>query len=265
MSSAASREEREALVDVAVPAPRPGALALGAVWLGVAAAWVGVAHLVVGGRPLITGPVETARAFVEAGPALWVDLAATLARALAGLGLGFVAGVALGLVTGGLARLTKAADGVLDFARSVPPVLVLPLFLLTLGYSDAARVLTVATGVSVIVAAGVSTAMQAKASGRREQLRLAGASWWQVLRWTQPFEALPPLLVSTRVAAAMAIVIATVTELVAPAASGIGVRVIGAQIAGNTGELTACLLAIGLAGWLVGWPLTRLHRRLRGA
>lgn len=224
--------------------------------------WAGLARVTVAGRQLISGPLEAVQALHDAGLPLWGDLLVTLGRAGAGLALGLVLGVVMGLAVGAAGRLTRAADGLLDFARSIPPVMYLPIFLLALGFTDTSRVLTVALGVSVIVAAGVSTAMQAPPSGRKEQLLLAGASWWQVLRWTQPFEALPALLVSTRVAMGMAVVIATVTELVATAPRGIGARVLGAQIAGRTDELTACLVALGLSGWLAGRLFTALAHRL---
>lgn len=224
--------------------------------------WAVVAQVRVAGRQLISGPLQTLEAFRDAGLPLWGDLLVTLGRAGMGLALGLGLGLMMGLAVGAAGRLSRAADGLLDFARSIPPVMYLPIFLLALGFTDTSRVLTVATGVSVIVAAGVSTAVQAPPSGRKEQLLLAGASWWQVLRWTQPFEALPALLVATRVATGMAVVIATVTELIATAPRGIGSRVLGAQIAGRTGELTACLVALGAAGWLAGQLFTSLARRL---
>jgi ABC-type nitrate/sulfonate/bicarbonate transport system permease component len=221
--------------------------------------WALVAQLDVGGRPLLAGPVATLRAFADLS--LATDLLATFARAVAGLFLGALAGLLLGVAVAAAARVAPVVDSLLDFARSVPPVVLLPTFLLALGYDDRARVATVAVGCAVIIAASVTSALRAPLSGRAELLRLSGASWLQRLRWTQPWEALPTLLAGLRIAAGMAVVVATVTEMVAGAPHGIGARVVSAQVAGQTPELTASIVAIGLAGWALNAVLRHLERR----
>lgn len=225
--------------------------------------WSLVARLDIGGRPLLAGPFATLGAFAHDGASLTTDLLATLARATAGLLLGTILGLALGLLVAAASHVAPVVDSLLDFVRSIPPVVLLPSLLLALGYDDRARVTTVALGCAVIIAASVTTALRAPPSPRAELLRLAGASWAQQLRWTQPWEALPTLLAGVRIAAAMAVVVATVTEMVAGATSGIGARVVSAQVAGQTPELTAAIFAIGLAGWALNALLRALERAAR--
>ena len=225
--------------------------------------WSLVARIDIGGRPLFSGPLATLAAFGDDGTNLATDLLATFARAAAGLFLGTICGLALGLLVAAASRVAPVVESLLDFIRSIPPVVLLPSLLLALGYDDRARITTVALGCAVIIAASVTSALRAPPSPRAELLRLSGASWGQQLRWTQPWEALPTLLAGLRIAAAMAVVVATVTEMVAGASSGIGARVVSAQVAGHTPELTAAIAAIGLAGWALNALLRALERTAR--
>lgn len=243
------------------PSRRPRrALAAVALAAGVLGAWALVASLDVGGRPVLAGPWATARVLVEDAPLLLADLAATFLRAAAGLALGALAGVVLGVLVVLAARLAPGADALLDVGRSVPPVVWLPVFLLALGYNDGARVATVAAGVAVIMAVAVTTAARSPRSVRREVLALAGARGLRALRWTQPWESLPALLVGVRVSAAMAVVVATVSEMVAGAPRGVGARIVSAQVAGDTPQLTAAIVAVGVAGWAISRALRAAER-----
>lgn len=250
------------MAPAASPWPLTWRTALGNAALVVAALtlWALIARIEIGGRPLMAGPVSTLSAFASDGPTIGLDLLATFARAAAGLLLGSVLGVALGLLFAALIRVAPAAEALLDFARSVPPVVLLPSFLLALGYDDRARVATVAAGCSVIIAVCVTTAARAPLSARAELLALSGATWSQRLRWTQPWEALPTLLAGLRIAAATAVVVTTVTEMVAGAPTGIGARIVSAQVAGQTPQLTAAIVAVGASGWALNALLRALQR-----
>jgi len=229
----------------------------------VALAWWGVATIRVAGRPLLSTPWGALRALPGAAPTLGADLLATAARAGAGLAIGVAAGLFVGAISVALARRAPLVDGVLDFARSVPPVLLLPLFLLACGYNEVARVATVAAGCVWTMALSVVTAAAAPRSARRELLDLAGASRLQALAWTEPWESLGALVVGLRTSASTAVVVAVVTEMVAGAERGVGSRVISAQIAGDTAAFTLDLIAAGAVGYAVNLGLRWLERRAR--
>lgn len=245
-----------------VDSPRPASslVASALVVGGAVALWWVVALVQVGGRPLLASPPATAIALVANAPSLALDLLATFARAAVGLLFGLLGGLVLGVLVAALARRAPVADALLDVGRSVPPVVWLPVFLLAFGFGDASRVATIAAGVAVILAVAVTTAAKAPRTARDEQLLLSGATSWQRLRWTQPWASLPALLVGLRVASSMAVVVATVTEMVAGAPRGIGTRIVSAQVAGDTPQLTAAIVVVGLSGWALGRCLAWLER-----
>lgn len=226
-------------------------------------AWWAVAQIQVAGRSLIATPASTLNALSGTAPTLGVDLAATAART----GLGLAAGVAAGLVVGAFAavlmRRTPVIEGLLDLARSIPPVVVLPVCLLAFGYNEVARQATVAFGCVWTVALAVMTAASSPRSVRREMLDLAEATPLQALAWTQPWESLGVLVVGLRTSASTAVVVAVVTEMIAGAEHGLGSRVIAAQIVGDTPGLTLDVLAAGVLGYLVNLGLRMLEQWVR--
>lgn len=239
--------------------------ALGAalVAAGCGGVWAALALVRVAGRPLVAGPIATLAALPGSAGAIASDLAATGARAVVGLVAGVALGIALGVAAAWVARRAPAIDGALDFARSVPPVVLLPVFLLALGWNDGARVATIAFGCVWTMALAVTTAARAPRSARRELLEVAGASPAQAARWTQPWESLPALVVGLRTSASLAVIVAVVTEMVAGAERGVGARAISAQIAGDATALTLDVLAVGLLGWALNRGLRALEARVR--
>jgi NitT/TauT family transport system permease protein len=215
--------------------------------------------LPVAGRRLIATPAEVLRALRADAPALAVDLAATAGRAGVGLVLGVGAGIVVGSLAALVVRRAPVVDAMLDFARSVPPVVLLPIWLLALGYNESAKIATVAAGCAFPIALAVTTAAASQRSARREVLDVSGASRRQALAWTEPWESLGVLAVGLRTTASTAVVVAVVTEMVAGAEHGVGSSLISAQIAGDAPRLTLAILAVGALGYLVNLGLRRVE------
>jgi ABC-type nitrate/sulfonate/bicarbonate transport system permease component len=225
--------------------------------------WWAVAEIHVAGRPLVATPTATLGALSRAAPTLGSDLAATAARAAIGLAAGVAGGMVIGALAAGMARRAPVVEGLLDFARSVPPVVILPICLLAFGYNELARLATVAFGCVWTVALAVVTVASCPRSTRREMLDVAGATPMRAFAWTQPWESLGVLMVGLRASASTAVIVAVVTEMIAGTEQGLGGRVIAAQIAGDTRGLTLDVIAAGALGYLVNVGLRALERWVR--
>lgn len=239
----------------------PRARAAGSLLASVAAlaVWWAFAQVRVGGRQLVATPWEAVAAPSASWATLAVDLLATLGRSLLGLGVGVLGGLFTGLLCALVVKRAPVVETLLDLARSVPPVVLYPVFWLAFGFNDFSRVATIAVGCQWTMALAVTTAARAPRSGRRELLEVSGASRLTALGWTQPWESLAPLAVGLRSAASMAVIVAVVTEMVVGADHGIGAHVVSAQIAGDTRALTLDILAIAVVGWLLNRSLRALE------
>ena len=243
------------------PAPSRAASLL--VLVGALGAWWAAGQIRVAGRPLVATPAAALGALSPDAPTLGRDLAATAARAAVGLAAGVVAGLLIGALAVVLVHRAPVIDGLFDFARSVPPVVILPVCLLAFGYNELARIATVAFGCVWTVSLAIITAASSPKSGRREMLEVAGATRLRALAWTQPWESLGVLVVGLRTSASTAVVVAVVTEMISGAEHGLGARVIAAQIAGDTEGLTLDVLASGALGYGVNLSLRGLERWVR--
>jgi sulfonate transport system permease protein len=245
------------------PRPRPSRGASLLALAGAIGAWWAVAQIHVAGRPLFATPAATLGGLRGAVPTLAGDLAATAARTGVGLAAGVAAGLLIGALAAVLVRRAPVIEGLLDLARSVPPVVILPVCLLAFGYNEIARVATVASGCVWTVALAVITAASSPRSARREMLDVAGATPLRALAWTQPWESLGVLVVGLRTSASTAVVVAVVTEMIAGPEHGLGARVIAAQIVGDTQGLTLDVLAAGVLGYVINLALRALEQWVR--
>ena len=231
----------------------------GLVALAALGAWWALGQAELGGRQLVATPWQTLAGVPGAWRPLAHNLLATLARSGGGLVLGVLLGLLVGLIAAALLPRAPLIESLLDLARSIPPVVLFPLFLLAVGFNELARVGTVAAGCLWTMALAVTTAARAPRSARRELLQLAGATRLEALAWTQPWEALGTLAVGLLASASLAVIVAVVTEMVVGAEHGIGSHVVAAQISGDAAALTLDLVALGLVGWLLNLALRSLE------
>jgi sulfonate transport system permease protein len=248
---------------MSVQRPAPSRAATLLVLVSAIGGWWAFAQIRVAGRQLIATPAGAIGALSRDAPALGHDLAVTAARAGVGLAAGVVAGLLIGALAAILVHRAPVIDGLLDFARSVPPVVILPVCLLAFGYNEIARVATVASGCVWTVSLAIITAASSPRSGRREMLEVAGATRLRALAWTQPWESLGVLVVGLRTSASTAVIVTVVTEMISGVEHGLGARVISAQIAGDTEGLTLDVLTAGAVGYVVNLALRELEQWVR--
>lgn len=193
---------------------------------------------------------------------LWLDLVATLGRVAAGVTLATVAGGALGVLVGRSRALWRAVEPSVDFLRAVPPLLVFPIFLLALGYGDGARVAAIAFGTAPTVMLHVAGGIACIPSGREETVRLAGIRGVAAVRVLYAWEVVSPLVTGVRIAVALGLVIAVVTEMVVGAAHGLGARALDAQLGYRADMLWLVVILAGAVGQGLSSVLARLERRV---
>jgi ABC-type nitrate/sulfonate/bicarbonate transport system permease component len=213
--------------------------------------------------PTEVPPVTTIlAALVEMVPtaAFWSSLAATLAQFGIGLLVGSVAGIALGVVLGGIPLLYRISHYALDFLRSIPAVVYLPVLILVFGATP--RVGYILGAVAALWpllfqtyygVAGVTPLLKdtARVFGLRPHQRLVHVT----LPAVSPFVA-----TGMRIAASHVLVVVVAVEIIS-AVAGIGSDIaIYATNAVYPG-MYALVLVVGLLGVLVNFVLERIERR----
>ena len=182
---------------------------------------------------------------------IFLDGLYSLLRVFAGFSLAVISGVPLGLVIGYHERIYLYAECLIDFFRSIPPVMTFPLALLAFGTGEGARIAVVYFGSFFILV--LNTAQGAARSDRTRinAAKLLGAGPLQILYRVVFFEALPQILTGLRTALSLGIIVSIVTEMLLGSEYGLGSRVLYAQSAYEIPEMYFTIILVGMTGYLV--------------
>lgn len=231
---------------------------------GLVAAWALAAATRWGHARGVASPVAVLRATLAdtLDGTLPADILATTARVLTGSLLATAMGLAAGVALGARPVVLRALEPLVDGARSVPPILVYPLCLLALGYSEQSRVAAVAFGAFGVVVVPVAQAVAATAMERRDAARLAGMTGIELARRLYLPEAAPALTTGVRLALSQALVVAVVTEMLVSPPRGLGVRALTALQEYRPERLWQVVLVAGALAASMNAAVHALEQRL---
>jgi NitT/TauT family transport system permease protein len=180
----------------------------------------------------------------------WHDVVVTLSEALWGYLIGCVAGVIIGLALGQSRILANTFMPLLNMANTLPRVALAPLFILWFGIGEESKVILVISVVITIVIFNTYAGVQTIEEDLVTNVRLLGASSFQVLTkivfpWTLPW-----ILSGFRIALAWSIGAAVIGEYIA-AEAGLGYRIFYySGVLNETGLLAGCAALLILSGIL---------------
>lgn len=175
-----------------------------------------------------------------------------------------VIGIPLGLCFGLVRRLYQTFEGVVDFLRSIPPIVVLPIFFFIWpSDGDAARVWLACFGCVPILVMHVASDIKNIPSARLEFARSLGGTMF-VLRRVILYEVVANLFVAIRIVVSFAIIIIVVSEMIygAGIGRGMGDQITSAKVAYDTSTVYAYAVITGLFGVLFNWITRRVEHAL---
>lgn len=256
MSTAQRRRERRAYLLLAALSP----LALLALW--VAATQLGWIRSV-----LLPGPATVLATLREmltqgySGVALTTHIAASLAR----VGIAFVGGSLLGIAIGMMRGRIAAFDALWlvpsELVRPIPPLGLIPLFILWFGIGETSKILLIFLSVFLIMMINAQAGARGCAQDALRAAQTLGASRLQVFRLVVLPSALPQIMTGLRVALGTALSILVASELLG-GDRGLGFIVLDASNFFRTSHVFAGIALIGLIGLASDRGLAALSRRL---
>lgn len=253
-----SDERRERLRYVLVATLSP--LAILALWAFAAArGWT---------SPIILPPPSAIGAsFLDmatngySGVSLWTHVAASLAR----VSVAYVAGAALGVGLGLLRGRSRLIDAVLlapaELLRPIPPLGLIPLFILWFGVGETSKVLLIFLSVLLIMMVNAQAGVRASSLDSLRAAQSMGANRWQVFRFVVLPSALPQIMTGLRVAMGTALTILVASELLG-GDRGLGFLILDASSFFRTTYVFAGVAVIGLIGLATDRGLAWAGRRI---
>lgn len=201
----------------------------------------------------VPNPLSTLRSLLHLSLrlSLLADAASTCLRVFFAFTIAMVSGIPAGLLLGSSRRAYGFFAFAIDFFRSMPATALFPLFLLLFGVSDATKILLAAFSSFLIIAFTTAHGVLSSPRLRIVAARMMGASRLRIFFSVTFWNALPSIVVGLRHAVSLSLVVIVVTEMFIGSQSGLGRRIIDAQISYDIPVMYAVILLTGLIGYAI--------------
>ena len=230
--------------------------------LAVLAAWEVLSRI--GALPGEIPPVTTLVEYLwgELGhAATWSALAETLTSWAVGFAVAATVGIGLGMLIGMSRVVYDLTTVVVEFLRPIPPVVYLPLILLTMGATRSATVVLVLTGAVWPLLVQAAYGVRSVDSVLRSVEAAYGLRPLQRLRAVVLPSAASHIATGLRLTATIALVVTVMTEMLGTGV-GLGGILTQAQLSGNFTQLFGFVLLTGALGVLIDLLLLRVEARV---
>jgi NitT/TauT family transport system permease protein len=214
------------------------------------------------GQP--TGIVLRIRDWLVEGTAygtLWSQIAVTMKEALLGFAFGVTAGIVLGILLGQVRFIADVLGPFIKIINAVPRIVLGSIFVVWLGFGTTSKVLLAAVLVFFVVFFNAFQGVREVDPVLVSNVRILGASRWQVVRHVVLPSALTWIIASLHVAFGFAIIGAIVGEFLG-AQEGLGLVIATAQNNFDPDGVFAAMLIIALVALTAESLISLLERRL---
>jgi len=189
---------------------------------------------------------------------LLADIGWTLLRVVLGVGIGFVLGLALGVMLVHSRPLFVLVDPLVQLLRPVSPFALTPLVILLFGLGNAPAIVTILAGILLPATVIVFEALRKIDPDLLDIARIFGVSGWQRVREVELPLIRPQLLAAARVLFGVGWILAVGAEMLA-ANSGLGYQLMNARYLLDFPRLYAMILVVGVIGYLADFALRRVE------
>ena len=192
---------------------------------------------------------------------LWAHVGATLERVVMGFATGAALALVLGLAAGHLRAVRNLVEPVIELVRPIPPLAVLPLFIVWVGIGEASKVgfITYATFFPTFL-----TTVHAVRQIDPLLLRAAqslGAGRLQLFRRVILPAALPEILTGLRLGVALSFFVIVISEFIG-AEHGLGYLINDGRNFFLVPQMLGAAIVLGLLGYTGNGLVRLLERRL---
>ncbi|WP_182357687.1 ABC transporter permease [Tomitella gaofuii] len=195
------------------------------------------------------------------GPHLMQDAAPSVVKFLIGFAIAAVLGVAVGLVIGLSPVLRAATEPVIQFLRSLPPPVLLPIGLLLFGIGATMNVAIIVLGAVWPTLLATIDGVRGVGSELTDMARSYRLTPVQRIRYVILPGAAPQIFGGLRTTLQMSIILIVVSEMVA-STSGIGFYVLNSQQTFEVTDTWAGTIVLGLLGYVANLLFIRFERRV---
>ncbi|MEC5317873.1 ABC transporter permease [Brenneria populi subsp. brevivirga] len=219
-------------------------------------------------RPiLLPTPAEVAASFSNmlmngySGVSLFNHLLASLNRVGMAFLFGSVSGIAIGMLRGRISNVDAIFLVPGEMLRPIPPLGLIPLFILWFGIGELSKVLLIFTSVFLVMMVSAQAGTRSCQADAIRAAQTCGASRYQIFRFVVFPSALPQIMTGLRVALGTALSILVASELLG-GDRGLGFIVLDAANFFRTAYVFSGIIVIGIVGFISDRILVYAGRRI---
>jgi ABC-type nitrate/sulfonate/bicarbonate transport system permease component len=195
------------------------------------------------------------------GSIFWESLWGTVYGWAAGLALGTLIAIPIGMLLGASDLLYRSLRLIIEWLRPIPSVALIPLAILIFGSGQWTKVVLVTVAVFWPMLIQTLYGVQDVDPVARDCARSYGLGPMARVRHLILPSAAPYILTGLRIASAIALVVAVATELVI-GTPGLGASINTAQLSGASAIQYAYIVATGMLGWALNALFLQLEKRV---
>jgi ABC-type nitrate/sulfonate/bicarbonate transport system permease component len=192
---------------------------------------------------------------------LWVNIAVTLYRALAGFAIAAVGGIVLGMAMSRVKLVHWFFDPVVSIGFPMPKIAFLPVIILWLGVYDTSKITMIMFDAIFPVIAATIIAIEGVEREFVWSARNMGANEREVLWQVVLPAALPQIMTGLQVALPLSLIVAVVTEMLM-GGYGLGGAMMTASRFANSPGVFAGIVEIAVIGYVLVKIMAVIRRRL---
>ena len=213
-------------------------------------------------KPLyLPSPRRVVIAVSDLGSTILIHAAATIGRIIVGFLLGAFVGIGVGLLMSSNRYIYSALNGIIESWRPVPPVALIPFFILWFGFSDIGKIILVMLGVFLVL---VVNTIESVRNVRPVYLRVGtnlGATKAELYKTVIVPAILPSLVSGLRIAMALSMSLVIVSEFMG-ADWGLGYLISISKVTFSTHTILLSIFVIGFICWFLDFILRKVMARL---
>jgi sulfonate transport system permease protein len=198
---------------------------------------------------IIPTPQKVGNAFlkmIENG-SLWQHILASFGRVIRGFAIGAVTGIILGLFIGLYFRLNQLFAALIGVLRPIPPIAMIPLFIMWLGIGEQSKIALVTVGAFWPVLLNTIAGVQSTDSKLIEVAKVFGKNKLLILKDIIIPSTIPSLFTGLRLSISTAWSCVVAAEMIA-ADKGVGYLIMYARQMSKPAELFVGIISIGVIG-----------------
>jgi NitT/TauT family transport system permease protein len=177
------------------------------------------------------------------------DFWQTLVRVSYAFAAATVIGIPVGIVLGAKESIYRSIEFIVDFFRSTPATAMFPLFMLLFGLGEFSQIAVAAFAAFLVIVFNVAYGVMNARQTRILAAQSMGASNLRIFKDVIFYETLPQTFVGLRTGISLALVVIIVAEMFIGASSGLGHRIIDAQISYQLTDMYGSIIVSGAMGY----------------